>query len=153
MLVLHQLAATPGAVHEQAVYLSASALAGLARFVLLSLVIFARRKNVLESPLERPDTAASKGKHGGRPPVITADMLHTVLRRRTLGESVEQIQPDLITPTGKRREQSPSVAGFYRTLAEYAKREAYPEVVGQAHAAEASGVIKDGRSFREGRRR
>ncbi|MEV5561766.1 hypothetical protein AB0L54_02600, partial [Streptomyces sp. NPDC052196] len=28
--------------------------------------------------------------HGGRPPVITDDMLHTVLRRRTNGESVEQ---------------------------------------------------------------
>src|SRR5205823_14179546 len=39
---------------------------------------------------------ARKGKHGGRPPVITDDMLHTVLRRRALGESVEQIQPDLI---------------------------------------------------------
>ncbi|MEU1085171.1 GtrA family protein [Streptomyces sp. NPDC005908] len=60
MLVLHQLAATPGAVHEQAVYLSASALAGLARFALLRLVIFARRKNNRESPLGRPDTAACR---------------------------------------------------------------------------------------------
>ncbi|MFD7059641.1 hypothetical protein [Streptomyces sp. NPDC059906] len=53
-------------------------------------------------------------KYGGRPPVITDDMLHTVLRRRALGESVEQIQPDLIIPTGK--------------------REAYPEAVEAAHA-------------------
>jgi hypothetical protein len=45
------------------------------------------------------DTAARKGKHGGRPPVITDDMLHTVLRRRAGGESVEQIQPDLLIPT------------------------------------------------------
>lgn len=43
--------------------------------------------------------AARKGNHGGRPPVITEDMLHTVLRRRGNGESVEQIQPDLIIPT------------------------------------------------------
>lgn len=42
------------------------------------------------------DTAGRKGKHGGRPPVITDDMLHTVLRRRALGASVEQIQPDPI---------------------------------------------------------
>ncbi|WP_443063860.1 GtrA family protein [Streptomyces sp. NBC_00659] len=42
MLVLHQLLAAPGAVLEQAVYLSASALAGVARFVALRLVVFAR---------------------------------------------------------------------------------------------------------------
>ncbi|WP_328443983.1 hypothetical protein OG780_01950 [Streptomyces sp. NBC_00386] len=42
MLVLHQLVAAPGAVLEQAVYLSASALAGVARFVALRLVVFAR---------------------------------------------------------------------------------------------------------------
>ncbi|MEU0989925.1 hypothetical protein [Streptomyces sp. NPDC005953] len=35
-----------------------------------------------------------------RPAVITDDMLHTVLRRRANDESVEQIQPDLIIPTG-----------------------------------------------------
>ncbi|KQV13935.1 MULTISPECIES: hypothetical protein [unclassified Kitasatospora] len=39
-----------------------------------------------ESTLEGLDTAARKGKHGGRPPVITDDMLHTVLRRRSGGE-------------------------------------------------------------------
>ena len=61
-------------------------------------------------------------------------MLHTVLRRRARGESVEQIQPDLIIPTGKRKGQNPSVASIYRALAEHAKREAYPEVVEQAHA-------------------
>ncbi|MER5184783.1 hypothetical protein ABT009_41950 [Streptomyces sp. NPDC002896] len=80
------------------------------------------------------DTAARKGKHGGRPPVITDDMLHTVLRRRAGGESVEQIQPDLIIPTGKRKGQNPSVASVYRALAEHAKREAYPEAIEQARA-------------------
>lgn len=62
-------------------------------------------------------------------------MLHTVLRRRAGGESVEQIQPDLIIPTGKRKGQNPSVASIYRALAEHAKREAYPEAVEAAHAA------------------
>jgi hypothetical protein len=48
-------------------------------------------------------------------------MLHTVIRRRAGGESVEQIQPDLIIPTGKRKGHSPSVAGIYRALAEHEK--------------------------------
>ncbi|MFE7356387.1 hypothetical protein ACFU8Q_25235 [Streptomyces sp. NPDC057543] len=78
------------------------------------------------------------GEYGGRPPVITDDMLHTVLRRQANGESVEQIQPDLNAPTGKRKGQSPSVASIYRALAEHAKREAYPEAVEQAHADIAS---------------
>ncbi len=61
-------------------------------------------------------------------------MLHTALRRRANGESVERIQPDLIIPTGKRKGQSPSVASIYRALVEHAKREAYPEAVNAAHA-------------------
>ncbi|MGQ4344031.1 hypothetical protein [Streptomyces sp. SAS_275] len=40
--VLHQLVATPGAMLEQSVYLTASACAGLARFAVLRLVVFAR---------------------------------------------------------------------------------------------------------------
>ncbi|MBM9506718.1 recombinase family protein [Actinacidiphila acididurans] len=92
------------------------------------------RENIRESTLEGLDIAARKGKHGGRPPVIADDMLHTVLRRRAGGESVEQIQPDLIIPTGKRKGQNPSVASVYRALAEHAKREAYPEAVKAAHA-------------------
>ncbi|MER6146079.1 recombinase family protein [Streptomyces sparsogenes] len=64
------------------------------------------RENIRESTLEGLDTAARKGKHGGRPPVITDDMLHTVLRRRER-RVVEQIQPDLIIPTGKRKGPEP----------------------------------------------
>ncbi|MFF8878672.1 GtrA domain-containing protein [Streptomyces flaveolus] len=45
MLVLHQLVAAPGAVLEQVVYLSASALTGVARFAVLSLVVFARNRS------------------------------------------------------------------------------------------------------------
>ncbi|MEE1791078.1 recombinase family protein [Streptomyces sp. BE308] len=92
------------------------------------------RENIRDSTLEGLDTAARKGKHGGRPPVITDDMLHTVLRRRAGGESVEQIQPELFIPTGKRKGHNPSVASIYRALTEHAKREAYPEAVEQVHA-------------------
>ncbi|QCD53767.1 GtrA family protein [Streptomyces hawaiiensis] len=42
MCVLHQLVEAPGAMVEQVVYLSASALAGIARFAVLRLVVFAR---------------------------------------------------------------------------------------------------------------
>ena len=61
-------------------------------------------------------------------------MLHTVLRRRANGESVEQIRPDLIIPTGKRKGQHPSRASIYRALAEHDKAQAYPEAIDQAHA-------------------
>jgi DNA invertase Pin-like site-specific DNA recombinase len=40
------------------------------------------REAIREATLEGLDAAARKGNHGGRPPVITDDMLHTVLRRR-----------------------------------------------------------------------
>ncbi|MFD3549879.1 hypothetical protein ACFWUW_30580 [Streptomyces sp. NPDC058655] len=61
-------------------------------------------------------------------------MLHTVLRRRANGESVEQIQPDLIIAAGKRKGQALSVASIYRALADHEKRKAYPEAVEAAHA-------------------
>lgn len=44
MLVLRQLVAEPGALLQQAVYLSASALAGVARFAVLRLAVFAQRR-------------------------------------------------------------------------------------------------------------
>ncbi|MFL5993829.1 MAG: recombinase family protein [Streptomyces sp.] len=59
------------------------------------------RENIREATLEGLDAASRNGKHGGRPPVIT-DLPHTVLRRRANGETVEQIQPDLLIPTGRR---------------------------------------------------
>jgi hypothetical protein len=60
-------------------------------------------------------------------------MLHTVLRRKALGESVEQIRTDLWIATGKRKGQNPSLASIYRALAEHEKKEAYPEAVEAAH--------------------
>ncbi|MEU8527682.1 hypothetical protein AB0C77_19125 [Streptomyces sp. NPDC048629] len=45
MFVLRQVVAEPGAVLEQVVYLSASALAGVARFAVLRLVVFARDRS------------------------------------------------------------------------------------------------------------
>jgi putative flippase GtrA len=45
MLVLQQLLAAPSAVLEQVVYLSASALAGVARFAVLRLIVFAQNRS------------------------------------------------------------------------------------------------------------
>ncbi|MFF1358533.1 recombinase family protein [Streptomyces sp. NPDC058297] len=92
------------------------------------------RENIREATLEGLDAAARKGKHGGRPPVITDNMLHTVLRRRANDETVEQIQPDLIIPTGRRKGQNASLSSIYRALAEHEKTQAYPEAVEAAHA-------------------
>lgn len=60
MLVLQQLVAAPGAVLEQVVYLCASALAGVARFAMLRLVVFARHRSQVADAVRtaRPVQAA-----------------------------------------------------------------------------------------------
>ncbi|UIX30804.1 hypothetical protein [Streptomyces sp. GQFP] len=58
MVVLQQLVAAPGAVLEQVVYLSASALAGIARFAVLRLVVFARNRSQDTVRATRPVHAA-----------------------------------------------------------------------------------------------
>ncbi|MBL1104376.1 hypothetical protein JK361_07130 [Streptomyces sp. 5-8] len=59
MLVLEQLVAAPGALLEQVVYLSASAFAGLARFAVLRLFVFARNRSQAANPVRtaRPEPA------------------------------------------------------------------------------------------------
>lgn len=92
------------------------------------------REAIREATLEGLDAAARRGNHGGRPTVITDDMIHTVLRRKAAGESVESIRKDLIIPTGKRKGRNPSPAGVYRALAEHEKTQRFPDTVDQAHA-------------------
>lgn len=94
----------------------------------------APRENIREATLEGLDTAVRKGNHGGLPPVTTDDMLHTVLRRRANGETVEEIQPDLLILTDHRKGQIPSLSSVYRALAEHEKTQAYPEAIETAHA-------------------
>jgi DNA invertase Pin-like site-specific DNA recombinase len=107
---------------------------GRVLFAFFAAMAETERENIREATLEGLNAAARKGNHGGRPPVITDDMLHTLLRRRACGESVESIRPDLIIPTGKRKGQNPGLASIYRALAEHEKRQAYPEAIDQAHA-------------------
>lgn len=107
---------------------------GRVLFAFFAAMAETERENIREATLEGLNAAARKGNHGGRPPVITEDMLHTVLRRRANGESLEDIRPDLIIPTGKPKGRNPSLASIYRALNEHEKRQAYPEAVDQAHA-------------------
>ncbi|WP_371572937.1 recombinase family protein [Streptomyces sp. NBC_01314] len=81
---------------------------GCPLFVFFAAMAETERKNIRESTLEGLGAASRKGEHGGLPPVITGDTLHTALRRRANGEWVEQIQPDLIIPAGKRKGQAPA---------------------------------------------
>jgi DNA invertase Pin-like site-specific DNA recombinase len=112
---------------------------GRVLFAFFAAMAETERENIREATLEGLNAAARKGNHGGRPPVITDDMLHTVLRRRANGESVESIRPDLIVPTGKRKGRNPSLASIYRALAEHQKALAYPEAIAQARAEFAAG--------------
>lgn len=77
-------------------------------FGFFAAMVETERESIREATLEGVDAAASKGKHGSRPPVITDDMLHTVQRRRAVGESVEKIRPDLIVPASKRKPRTPA---------------------------------------------
>jgi DNA invertase Pin-like site-specific DNA recombinase len=106
---------------------------GRVLFAFFAAMAETERENIREATLEGLNAAARKGNHGGRPPVITDDMLHTVLRRRANGESIEDIRPDLIIPTGKRKGRNPSLASIYRALAEHKKHQVYPEAIEQAH--------------------
>ncbi|WP_241000021.1 GtrA family protein, partial [Streptomyces sp. Tu 4128] len=67
MLALHQLVAAPGAVLEQIVYLSASALAGVARFAVLRLVVFNRRGAVPPRAVD-PEAPERRAPSAGRYP-------------------------------------------------------------------------------------
>ncbi|WP_319801836.1 recombinase family protein [Arthrobacter sp. YA7-1] len=85
---------------------------GRVLFAFFAAMAETERENLREATLEGLNTAARKGNHGGRPPVITDDMLHTLLRRRANGDSLH----DMIIPTGKHKGRNPSLASIYRAL-------------------------------------
>ncbi|MBE8471647.1 GtrA domain-containing protein [Streptomyces justiciae] len=63
MLLLHAVAASPGLAWEQAVYLGASALAGIGRFLVLRLCVFAGGRTEEAVPV-RPLPTAARLHHG-----------------------------------------------------------------------------------------
>ena len=64
MFVLQLLVTAPGAVLEQIVYLSASALAGVARFVVLRLVVFAQGRSQAAPTARTAPTAVTRAPTG-----------------------------------------------------------------------------------------
>ncbi|TXS42316.1 hypothetical protein EAO75_33075 [Streptomyces sp. uw30] len=72
MLVLRQLMAAPGAALEQVVYLSASALAGVARFAVLRVVVFARSRSQVAATVRaaRPVHATAARAAASAGPVV-----------------------------------------------------------------------------------
>ncbi|MFI6339078.1 GtrA family protein [Streptomyces sp. NPDC050535] len=54
MFALHLAQSSPGTLTEQAVYLSASGLAGIGRFLVLRLFVFAGRRNRTPAPAKTP---------------------------------------------------------------------------------------------------
>ncbi|MFE2016204.1 hypothetical protein [Streptomyces sp. NPDC059491] len=73
MLVLQVLVEAPGATLQQAVYLSASALTGVARFAVLRLVVFARRGRARAVPAAHPAPATRRTVH---PAVVSGPPAH-----------------------------------------------------------------------------
>ncbi|MGO4859578.1 recombinase family protein [Arthrobacter sp. 2MCAF14] len=106
---------------------------GRVLFAFLAAMAETERENIREATLEGLNTAARKGNHGGRPPVITDDMLHTLVRRRKNGDSLHDIRLDLIIPTGKHKGRNPSLASIYRAL-RARERQAHPQADDQDHA-------------------
>lgn len=74
------------------------------------------RETIREKTLEGLDTAARNGNFGGRPPVITDDMLAIALHRRAKGESVTGIATGLAQTTGKNKGKPVSRTALYDAL-------------------------------------
>nr|WP_259471989.1 GtrA family protein [Streptomyces shenzhenensis] len=74
MLVLHTLQPSPGAAWEQVVYLSASGLAGIGRFLVLRLFVFAGRKQAVRPAPGQEPRAAERSivRHIGREQTLRA---------------------------------------------------------------------------------
>ncbi|MEV0787486.1 recombinase family protein [Streptomyces sp. NPDC050423] len=70
------------------------------------------RESIREATLEGLDAAARKGNHGGRPPVITDDMLHTVLRRRVNARPSRTSSPTYSSPLATARDRAPASPAF-----------------------------------------
>ncbi|MEU5163987.1 GtrA family protein [Streptomyces sp. NPDC020875] len=66
MLALHAVAEAPGAALQQIVYLSASAVAGVARFAVLRLVVFARGRGRTTTAVRTVTVAATPAPAGPR---------------------------------------------------------------------------------------
>lgn len=117
---------------------------GLLLFGFFAAMAEAERDTIRGATLEGLDTAAREGNHGGRPPVVSDDILHTVLRRRANGETVEVIQPDLLIPTGRRKGQRGGRRDRARRLRRPSATRPRPQVVTECYMPPGSSCTRTG---------
>ncbi|RMI44444.1 recombinase family protein [Streptomyces triticirhizae] len=91
---------------------------GALLFAFFAAMAEAEREGIREATLEGLESARDRGRHGGRPKVITDDMLAITRARMAKGESVRDIAKGLTITEGKNAGEAPSAASLYRALAE-----------------------------------
>jgi DNA invertase Pin-like site-specific DNA recombinase len=77
-------------------------------FALLAGFAELEREMMIERTLDELAQADAEGRHGGRPPVISKDMMHIALGRRADGESVTSIARGLTYKTAAGEERTVS---------------------------------------------
>ncbi|MDH6700453.1 recombinase family protein [Streptomyces sp. MAA16] len=103
---------------------------GRALFLLFAGISESVREGIREKTLEGLDMAVRKGKFGGRPSVVTEDMLAIALHRRDAkSESVTEIARTLLQTEGKNKGKPVGRSALYQALKSHddAMREAAPE--------------------------
>ncbi len=76
-----------------------------------------RSWHIRDKTLDGQHTAATQGRHGGRPKVVD-DMLLFARALRDQGVTMPEIAKKLTIKTGKNKDRHPSVASRYRALAD-----------------------------------
>ncbi|MEV7856245.1 recombinase family protein [Streptomyces sp. NPDC088183] len=92
------------------------------------------RENIRESTLEGLDAAARKGNHGGRPPVITDDMLTPCYDAARTARPSSGFSPTCSSHRSPQGPQPQPLQYLSGTRPEHEETRAYPEVVEAAHA-------------------
>lgn len=120
--------------------------AGRIVFAVVAAIAEGVREGIREKTLDGLDAAARKGNHGGRPSVITEDMLAIALHRRDVkGESVTEIARTLVQPNGKNAGKPVSRTALYDALKAYdeARQAAAADDGTQARPVEVELVLAD----------
>ncbi|RPE26582.1 recombinase family protein [Kitasatospora cineracea] len=99
---------------------------GPGRIVFAVFAAFAEalRDGIREKTLAGLASAEQRGRRGGRPPVVTDDMLTIALKRRAEGQSVTSIAQGLIIPTGANAGKPVSKSALYEALKAYDEQQA-----------------------------
>jgi DNA invertase Pin-like site-specific DNA recombinase len=85
-------------------------------FALLAGFAELEREMLIERTLDGLAQADAEGRHGGRPPVISREMMHIALGRRAEGESVTSIAKSLTYKTAGGEERTVSRRALYNAF-------------------------------------